>query len=125
MKLARQIPEPYKVREIDHKEGMRLEGNFVTSIRPGKKAGDATVSDLCAYKYLTTEGGHPTIQYKLHWYEDWTLLPSRLSSEEKTWQPMFTDKLRITARKFQDLQGMKHVLPQHAQTFYDSLPHQQ
>ncbi|XP_033127156.1 uncharacterized protein LOC117124927 [Anneissia japonica] len=47
MQTARIHPFPYRVHQVTH-EFFKLSGSYVSSIRPGKKTGDATVHNLRA-----------------------------------------------------------------------------
>ena len=58
---ARQQPSPYHVVQITFEEIQRLSGSYITSIRPGRKAGEPTVHQLRALKY-TADG---KIKYKI------------------------------------------------------------
>ena len=98
----------------------KLDGAYVTSIRPGKRVGDATVHNLRALKYHSGE-----ISYKLSHNESWKVLPQRITvpNEPFNWLPLFTEQLPISRRKFNDLQAMKNVIPREVHHFYDTLPH--
>ena len=48
---ARQQPSPYHVVQITFDEIQRLSGSYITSKRPGRKAGEPTVHQLRALKY--------------------------------------------------------------------------
>ena len=48
---ARQQPSPYHVVHITFDEIQRISGSYITSIRPGRKAGEPTVHQLRALKY--------------------------------------------------------------------------
>ena len=122
MQAARSTPFPYEVSEVTFSEPQALSGEYIRSIRPGKKAGDPTVSDVCAYQYTATDG-NAQISYKLFWDDDWKHLPERLSPQRKFWQQMNVERLPITTRKYNDLQAMKSVMPQSVHHFYDNLPH--
>ena len=115
MKLARQNPQPYEVCEVNHEDIMYLTEDYVKSIRPGKRVGDPTVSDVCGFRY---EGGEkPVIKYKLEIDGSWELFPTRICLDVKFWKRLFRKRLSITQRKFEDLQSMKHVMPPHAHIF--------
>lgn len=122
MEMARETPSAYKVTEVQHFNVKKLSSDFVKSVRPGKKAGDPLVSDVCAYRYALTDVGAPQICYKLQWMDGWHELPTRLIVDRKHWIPLFTERLPITKRKFQDLQAMKSVMPETVHHFFDSLP---
>ena len=120
---ARIRPSPYHVTPLSYKDFLKLPGNYLNSIRPGKKAGDPTVFNLRALQY-TPDG---KINYKLDFgsESEWQNLPQRITIPAKPfkWIRLFKAQLPISFRKFNDLQSMKHVLPQHAHHYFDTLPH--
>lgn len=91
------------------------------SIRPGRKAGDRTVTDLRAIRY-NYEGN--LIDVKLHFDQDWYALPQRPKrfKHDVSYLPLHTNMIAITASKYQHLQELKQVLPADCH-FYDSVPH--
>ncbi|GFN93547.1 hypothetical protein PoB_002005300 [Plakobranchus ocellatus] len=121
MQMARQVPFPYYVREVHFTDSFKLSVPYLKSVRPGKRAGDPTVSDVCCYQY---NGSLCSVSYKLGWEDPWTTLPARLNNDRKDLIPMFDSRLKVNARKFADLQSMKSVMPAYAQHFYDTLPHE-
>ena len=124
MQAARSSPFRYEVSEVTFSEPQALSGEYIRSIRPGKRAGDPTVSDVhvCAYQYTATDG-NAQISNKLYWDDNWKHLPERLSPQRKFWQQMNVERLPITTSKYNDLQAMKPVMPQSVHHFYDNLPH--
>ena len=78
---ARIRPSAYHVRQLSHDEMMKLSGTYVTSIRPGKRAGDPTVHNLRALRYSSTGN----VEYKLMFSEEanWAPLPQRISIPSK------------------------------------------
>lgn len=114
---------PYRVVYLEHtffKQYSKL--NYYSSIRPGKVAGDSTVSDIRALQYRP-DGD---IFFKLRHPNEWAKLPQRRRSTSKMIQlppPLFESKLPITREKYNHLQSLKHVLPRDTHSFYDSLPH--
>ncbi|XP_014678087.1 PREDICTED: uncharacterized protein LOC106817882 isoform X2 [Priapulus caudatus] len=120
---ARIRPSPYHVFEVYHDQIMKLDGGYVQSIRPGKRAGDATVHQLRALCYCSSG----EIQYKLDFNEtsDWVTLPQRISipNEPLEWVRHFEGQMPLSNRKFNDLQAMKSVMPRCVHQYYDSLPH--
>lgn len=120
MQAARRNPNPYHVKQLDFNHFMTgFQDAFLSSIRPGKKAGDPTVHDLRALRY--TESG---IDFKLHFDDEFVPIPQRMKSMiTVVLEPMFTGKLPLTKRKYNDLQSLKHVLPEDLHQFYDNLPH--
>ena len=121
--IARQQPSPYHVVQTTFDEIQRLSGSYITSIRPGRKAGEPTVHQLRALKY-TADGG---IKYKLGFSSGilFQKLPQRIniSIELFTSIQMFNYLQHISLRKYQDLQSMKQVLPKDVHHYYDALPH--
>ena len=122
MEIARKTPSAYKVTEVQFSDTKKLSSDYLMSVRPGKKEGDPKVSDVCAYRYALNDVGAPQFLYKLDWMDDWHELPTRLNTDKKRWVSLFTERLAITKRKFQDLQAMKSVMPESVHHFFDSLP---
>ncbi len=121
LQTARIRPFPYKVKQMKYSDFMKMSGSSFVSIRPGKKAGDPTVHDLRGIKF-ESKGA---VQCKISFTEDWKDLPQRIHMiKDLQWVPMFSQALPISARKFDDLQSMKHVIPPDCHHFYDALPHQ-
>ncbi|CAH2084777.1 unnamed protein product [Euphydryas editha] len=115
---------PYEVIQIDH--------NFVKnyadsstwlykSIRPGRKAGDPTVTDIRAILYDQDD----TIKVKLNFDQDWFTLPQRYKSFDPGvfYSTLRKDMIPISASKYRHLQELKQVLPKECHNFYDTLPH--
>lgn len=123
METSRIQPSPYKVTQVYHTDFLKMTGGYLTSIRPGKKVGDPTVHQLRALEY-NLDG---QIRYKLEFSPEsqWEILPQRIRIPEDPfgWVRLFDRSKPITHRKFNDLQAMKHVLPQHCHHYFDSLPH--
>ena len=61
MESARLKASPYVVKQVSHDEVMKLDGSYLSSIRPGKKTGDPTVYNLWALEFQSTG----TVQFKL------------------------------------------------------------
>ena len=120
MQHARINPRPYNVEMLKYDFWQNgFQDSYVSSIRPGKKLGDATVHDLRVLQY--TESG---IKYKVDFENDLLPLPQRIKSTEPVQlQKTFDRKLPISERKFNDLQSLKHVIPSDMHLFYDNLPH--
>lgn len=123
LQTARIQPKPYHVKMVKHDEILKLNGSYLLSIRPGKKAGDPTVHDLRALQF-SSDG---KVHYKLSFSENsvWEALPQRVQvpNESMAWIRMFPCALPIKERKFQDLQSMKQVMPPECHHFFDNLPH--
>jgi len=121
MQAAWNEPTPYNVTQIHYdsiKDG--FQDTYVTTIRPGKKAGDPTVHQLRVLKY-TAEG----IEYKLSFDDEYMPLSRRhrLPSSPVLTQ-RYNAKLPISKRKYDDLHDLKHVIPADVHPFFDSLPHE-
>lgn len=121
METARRHPSPYKVKQLHHADFQKMSDIRFNSIRPGRKAGESVVTQLSHICY-TPKG---QILYKVfHEAEDWRILPTRIATiapENIEWGPLYTGKLPITKRKFEDLQAMKKVLPPKDHSYYDNL----
>ncbi|CAB3985083.1 Hypothetical predicted protein [Paramuricea clavata] len=123
MESARLKPSPHVVKQVSHDEVMKLDGSYLSSIRPGKKTGDPTVYNLWALEFQSTG----TVQFKLEISEKaiWEKLRQRISLPKKPFSQIrhFKEQLPIKERKYNNLQSMKPVLPTWAHPFYDNLPH--
>ena len=77
MESARLKPSPYVLKQVLHDEVLRLNGSYLSSIRPGKKTRDPTVYDLRALEFQS----NGTINYKLELSENasWKQLPQRIA----------------------------------------------
>ena len=51
IETSRTHPTPYNVKPMNFADFKKLNGIYITSIRPGKKSGDPTVHDLRALEY--------------------------------------------------------------------------
>ena len=123
LQSARLRPSPYHVKQIKHSDFMKMHGSYFSSIRPGKKTGDPTVHDLRALMYKS----NGEVQYKLSFSKEtaWQNLPHRVQVlKEVKWLPMFDAALPIKARKYKDLQSMKHIIPAECHPFFDLLPYE-
>jgi len=121
MKLARQNPRPYQVHDLDHSFFMKgFQNLYVSTIRPGRTIGDPKVNDLSALKYTDSLEVYFKVKNTTC---DWRLLPHRVHHEDLSLTPMFESALKLTERKFQDLQSLKSVIPSENHPFYDNLPH--
>lgn len=123
IKEARKSGRPYNVHYIDHtffKDFSKL--SALNSIRPGRKVGDAKVTDLRGLRYEP----NGTILFKLRHTEDWKELPKQRNEDYCPDQisDLYQQPVKITKQKYKDLQDMKAVLPKDVHGFYDQLPHQ-
>lgn len=125
-KEARVHPKPYYVHYLmndffnSYKDIL-----FYKSIRPGKKPGDATVTDIRALKYMP-DG---QILYKLKFSDLWTTLPQRknvkvIPKELNCLPNLYNNRLKVTKRKFDDLQSLKNSMPKDFHNYYDSIPYE-
>lgn len=115
---------PYEVIQIDHnfvKNYADTSTWLYKTIRPGRKAGDPTVTDLRAILYNQED----TIKVKLHFHLDWFALPQRQKrfNPDVSYLALHNNMIPITASKYQHLQELKQVLPSECHNFYDTLPH--
>lgn len=91
------------------------------SIRPGRKGGDPTVTDLRVIEYYP-DG---EIRMKLSFDSDYVHFPQGKKFDSPTrlldFLQMHHNQLKIIARKWQHLQELKTVIPADCHPFYDSL----
>jgi len=122
-KEARKIPEPYQVKYLTHDFFNDYTENSTMpypSIRPGKKTGDPVVTNLRQLKCPP----NGIISYKLRHTDEWKELPTRPKKvTQQLLSPLYTDRLKIPERKWNDLQELKAVLPADCHYFYNELPH--
>ena len=93
-----------------------------SSIRPGNRAGDPTVTNLRVLRY-SPDG---TIQYKLGFNDQYHDFPRKAKiniTENNTISDLHMNRIPIKASKFKHLQELKSVVPSDYHAFYDSLPH--
>lgn len=122
IQCARIKPSPYIVKQMKHQDFMKMGNAHFTSIRPGKKTGDPVVHDLRGLMYQGDGGVKYKLSFSIH--SNWENLPHRVNDTEIKWTPLFTSRLPIKMRKFNDLQSMKAVMPADCHNFFDSLPHE-
>lgn len=124
-KTARRDPKPYQVKYLLHDFFKSFENlKFIQSIRPGRNAGDPTVTQLRAITY------HPnrSIKFKLNCTDEWKDLPTRINlklnpCEFNNLPQLYENAIKIKADKFNHLQSLKNYIPQDYHPFYDQLPH--
>lgn len=98
--------------------------NTYSSIRPGSKAGEPTVTNLRVLRY----GPDGTIQYKLGFSEEYKDFPRRAKVQNPsvgTVTQLHQNRIPIKASKFKHLQELKSVIPPDYHYFFDSLPHKE
>ncbi|CAG4967866.1 unnamed protein product [Parnassius apollo] len=117
---------PYDVQYLYHHFFKDVEHTlkFYKSIRPRKRTGDPTVTNIRALKY-TLDG---RIEFKLrHSATDWEGLPTRTKTISfipwDTVPQLYSARLKIKKEKYQDLQNLKHTMEKDYHNFYDNLPH--
>ncbi|KAG8184500.1 hypothetical protein JTE90_002347 [Oedothorax gibbosus] len=121
---ARKNPMPYRSMLVDHtffKDFGREESMAYWSIRPGKRAGDPTVSDIRMLQY----DPNGKISYKLDFSDELRELPYRpkpITRSMSSFPALFETRPIIPKDKFNDLQWLKKMLPSDAHHFYDNIP---
>lgn len=120
-KSARYKPRPYYVKYLHFDFFKKYSSlSFYNSIRPGFKKGDPQVTSIRCLKHNPTG----TIEYKLNYSEEWTLLPRRRNENGLTdITNLYKEPLKIEKRKFENLQALKAVIEKDYHSFYDQLPH--
>ncbi|CAL8079781.1 unnamed protein product [Orchesella dallaii] len=90
-----------------------------TSIRPGNRSGDPCVTDLRQLRY----DNNGSIFYKLKHSSDWSPLPRipKNVSGRTRFPKLYSKRLSIPKRKYQDLLQLLHVIPQQHHDFYKLL----
>lgn len=123
---ARESPRPYHVEYLDYTFFRNFEKlKFIPSIRPGRKTGDPTVTDIRALQY-NPDG---TILFKTRHVEEWKSLPHRYKKQTHqilTYDELprlYSNPIPIKAEKYQHLMSLKSTLQRDYHDFYDSLPH--
>nr|CAH7745929.1 unnamed protein product [Callosobruchus chinensis] len=121
IKSARENPSQYNVVPLTYTDFYSYDSGLYTCIRPGSKAGDACVNDICALQYLP-EGN---IRYKLKFSDMWNDLPRRPNRKmyPKEHPPLYTSPCAIELSKFIHLQELKLLMVSDYQSFYDNLRH--
>lgn len=124
-RTARQNPFPYKVEYLDHTFFKNFDKvQFVTSIRPGRTTGDATVNEIRALKY----NPNCSIDFKLRHTEDWQPLPCRFNKKTvacpfRELPSLYSEAIAIKKEKFEHLMSLKHSLEKDYHEFYNKLKH--
>lgn len=114
---------PYIVKYLEHdffKDYTKKETLRYISIRPGMKKGDPVVTDVKNYRY-TPEG---KMFFKLSYEDDeWREIPGRKQNNDVVFPNLFHERIKISSRKYKDLQELKSVIPAEHHSVYDNLPH--
>lgn len=121
MRLARP-KNPYNIKVLQHDFFLDFDNlpTNLTSIRPGKKVGDPTVTDIRQLQYLP----NGEINYKLDYNDEWQSLPQRRSRADVVApQQLYKNRLPITETKYRHLQDLKSVIEGDHHAFYDNLPY--
>ena len=108
---------PYRVKYLSHEFFKDYtQDKTYSSIRPGKRVGDPTVTDVHALKYTGDE-----IKYKLMFSDDWKDLPRprRVSRQGMTDEDVIPPNLYESSHRH--LQELKAVIPADYHAFYDKL----
>ncbi|XP_047036028.1 uncharacterized protein LOC124641835 [Helicoverpa zea] len=117
------LNKPYVVNYLDHSIFRKFSSMpYLNSIRPGKKAGEATVFDLRCIEYRT-DG---TIYIKQEFSEEFEQLRRKIKKprDSDSMPRLYDARIPIPRTKYIHLQELKEVLPQDVHLFYDSLPHE-
>lgn len=119
MRLARP-KQPYNINVIYFNFFLKYDGldTNLQSLRPGKKTGDPTVTDIRQMRYLPSG----EICYQLGFTDEWNQLPQR-RKKTGTGTPtkMYNSELQIAESKFRHLQELKSVIEKDHHVFYDAL----
>lgn len=93
---------------------------YYTTIRPGYKVGDPTVSDIRCLKYE----GTGQITYKLNYTGEWQNFTKRPNLGHKvSIDPRYTERLKIKAEKYNHLQILKKAMDAEFWSYYENIPH--
>ncbi|KAK5640008.1 hypothetical protein RI129_010819 [Pyrocoelia pectoralis] len=125
---SRQNPSPFTVKYLTFDFFKNFNSlRFLTSIRPGRKIGDPTVTDLRALKY-DKEG---QLFYKIRHTDAYVLLEQRRntrnninkenSSDYNSLPNLYSKPPSIKKEKCEHLQKLKESIPQDFHSFYDNL----
>lgn len=122
-KEARKKPCPYDVKYLSFnffKDFSTKSLQYYDSVRPGRKSGDPTVTEVREFQY--SDGN---IKCKLSFDEELKELPRRPNKVNRYEIPqnLYNERLKIPDRKWQHLQELKSVIPEDCHAFYDNLPH--
>ncbi|GFS13586.1 retrovirus-related Pol polyprotein LINE-1 [Elysia marginata] len=115
MKSARKSPSPFTVHYMTHDVFMDFsEIGPYTSIPPGKKTGDPTVTDVHRYKYtMEDNNGRKPIQYNLRFSDEWQDIPAPRDFASKKvgeLKQLYQERLQIPKTKYNHLQAFKAVI---------------
>lgn len=111
--------QPYTINHLEYRFFKNYEAvpSNYNSIRPGKKAGDPTVTDIRVLLYKNGD-----TMYKLRHTENWTLLPQRRKSDlYESPKALYAEPRKIEKSKFENLQALKPFMHRDYHYFYDNL----
>lgn len=114
--------QPYFVKYLDYKffkDYENVPGNF-TSIRPGKRSGDPTVSCIRALLFNDNE-----VKYKIRHTDNWETLPQKRNIQKEITEikSLYESPLKIKKEKYNSLQTLKPFIHRDYHPFYDNLYH--
>ncbi|BES91079.1 Hypothetical protein NTJ_03889 [Nesidiocoris tenuis] len=121
--VARKTPMPYRSKMIDHKFVKNFGDTnhmIYPTIRPGRKSGDPTVTNLRWLQYEPTG----QIKYKLAFQDELRDLPHRPKTVKPLFPPAYTSRPSIPMDKYTDLQALKTLMPSDTHEWYDAIPHE-
>lgn len=93
------------------------------SIRPGKNTGEDTVQNLRVLDYSS----NGVISFKTNFDDILQPLPRKPKNPTMSYdqlEPLYKEEIKISAKRFKDLQDLKVVLPKKSHGFYDRLQHE-
>lgn len=120
---ARKSPKPYDVQYLDHTFFRNYSKvNFLSSIRPGTRTGEAVVNDIKAITFKPSK----EIYFKLNHTDDWSLLNRRFNKNVEpvpngSLPSLYSEPRPITKDKYKNLQELKTTLLADFHSFYDQL----
>ncbi|GFR72394.1 ribosome-recycling factor [Elysia marginata] len=130
MKSAGKSPSPFTVHYLTHDFFMDVfEVGPYTNIRPGKKTGDPTVTDVHVHCYKEKpedKNGRKPIQYKLRFSDEWQdITVPRDFASKKVGEPkqLYKERLEVPKTKYNHLHALQAVISKDYHPFYDQLPY--
>lgn len=94
-----------------------------SSIRPGKRPGDLTVSDIKAIKYVPEGKLFVQTNFDEPFIEPSQRVKNGPIPKLEDIPPVRDRPIKINRRKFEDLQALLSVIPKDCHGFYQNLPH--
>ncbi|KAJ8895760.1 hypothetical protein PR048_001098 [Dryococelus australis] len=117
---ARKNSRPYVVKYVNHEYFKQFDQHHMyTTNRPGRKAGEPTVTDWRALRW--------NIFYKLRFSENWTILPDRMKRNQSAmafekFPRLHKVRLKVKKLKFEHLQSLKETMEADFHSFYNNIP---